>query len=420
MFPEGTNFLSVCWQLLQQTRWGVLWLVRQITLLVLIWVIWRGSTLTDSKYRLGWEKPFAALLLLILMTMQSLGSHAASVTPRTELAIAADTLHLVAASAWIGGLVALVFCIFPLIRKNKAEPGSEPHTAALLHAGWGAFSRLAAISVGILFATGLYSASRQVASLDALISTLYGQSLSTKVGLVLLVGGIGLLNSVLLHPRLAFPLAWILRRPVGWTPLPLKRLLVLIPIEAGISVLVLLFSGIITSTPPARGAEFIARSKDIPNSMNQQVDDLIITFAAQPNLPGQNVFTLRAVSSRRPPAAEILRVIVNFTYQGQEAGTVSTDAEIVEAGVYRLGGSYLSLPGPWKVDVVVRRKGIEDSVAHFNWIVAAPGSDRAVIISQKPIGPALSLAAGVIMILVLMLSIGAWLLGHQNTLTDRG
>ena len=66
-----------------------------------------------------------------------------------------------------------------------------------------------------------------------------------------------------------------------------------------------------------------------------------------------------------------MRVIVRFTFLGQDIGTISADAQAVSPGLYQLAGEQLSLTGPWKVAVVVRRRGIEDSTANFDWTVAA-------------------------------------------------
>jgi copper transport protein len=398
--PEGVSVLAVGWQLLR-TRWGMLWLARQGILVAVTGIVFLllnpRSAIPGTLWvpRSAMAAVVAGLLLPALMLVQTLIGHTAAVTPNTVLAVVVDVLHLSAAGLWVGGLLALVVGLLPLIRSSRAD------FAGLVRAGWGPFSRLAAVSVVLLVATGLYSAGRQVASVDALITTLYGQVLLGKIGLVLAVGAIGLLNSMLLHPRLAAPLARLLRRPSGWTPLPLARLPALVLVEAGLGLMVFLATGLITAAPPPRGLEFTVAPEIIPSSLSESVDDLVVTFSARPNRPGQNVFHVFAASSRRPPLAEIMRVILRFTYLNQDLGRVSAVAEEVEPGRYLLGGNYLSLAGPWQVEVVVRRRGIEDSVARFNWVVAPPGSSHPVVISRRPLEPLLTVAAAV-MILVLL------------------
>lgn len=430
--PEEASLAGVGWQLVSRTRWGWFWLARQGILLLLFGLLFRSYL--DRRYfkvslgellgtpgnsespkfprvpsnSLSWRGKqtmwVTGLLLLALLLVQALTGHAAALTGYTALAVLIDTLHLLAASFWVGGLLALLAGLLPLLRRDRAD------FAVLARASVGPFSRLAALSVGLLVATGLYSTGRQVASLDALLGTLYGQTLLAKLGLLLGVGLLGLLNSLAVHPRLAAPLARRLGRPLGWTPLALRRLPRLVLLEAGLGLLVILATGVMTATPPARGPEFEVAAEEIPTALDQSVDDMLVTFSAKPNRPGQNMLTVRAVSTRRPPPAEVMRVILRFTFLGQEMGRTSADAVEIEPGLYQIGGNHLSLAGAWQVQVVVRRKGIEDSLAQFDWVVAPPGPARPVFISRRPLEPSLTLAAGLLG-LSLLLAAG-WGLGR--------
>jgi len=443
--PEGASMPNVAWQVIGATRWGYLWLARQGILLLLsavVYCLWRvaqddttiGPTSTlslsliskylplPSAYSLlptpysllptplkrllnhSFSAVMAGLLSLALLAVQALTGHAAAVTPHTALAIVADWLHLLAASLWVGGLWALNVGFLPLVRRHAAVAQHKSDLAALVRAGWAPFSRMAALSVGLIIATGLYSMGRQVTSVDALLTSLYGQALLVKIGLVLAVGGLGLLNSILLHPRLAKPIARLLRKPAGWTPLSfsLRHLPRLVVAEVGLGLLILLTVGLITASSPARGPAFEADAGEIPNTVSQSVDDVLITFSAKPNRPGQNIFTVRAVSTRRPAPAEILKVIVRFRFIEQEFGLVSAEAEEIEPGLYQLGGNHLKLAGRWQIDVVVRRKGLEDSVAHFEWRVPKSEASPPVIVSNRRWEPMLTLAAAIMMILIVI------------------
>ncbi|MCB0162615.1 MAG: copper resistance protein CopC, partial [Anaerolineae bacterium] len=205
--PAGASFWSVGWQILSGTRWGSLWLVRQSILLGLtglsLW-LYQATRKPTEQEREGITSPslsrvpalLAGLLLLTLVTVQALTSHATALTPNTALALVVDAVHLLAASLWVGGLLALAVGLLPLLhrRDGRAE------LPTLVKLGWRPFSRVAALSVGLLVATGLYSTGRQIASIDAMITTLYGQALLGKITLMLLVGAVGLLNSMLIHP----------------------------------------------------------------------------------------------------------------------------------------------------------------------------------------------------------------------------
>jgi len=425
--PEGVSFPLVVWQVLSRTRWGALWLARQGLLLVLIGVVYGmrralpnpaeskppadaapsqpalrarpGRWPAVSRARLGLV---AALLSLALLTVQALTGHAAAVTPQTTLAVVTDTLHLLAASLWVGGLLALGVGLLPLMRRDRAA------VTALAYAGWGRFTLFAAVSVGLLLATGLYSMSRQVGSLDALIGTLYGRALLVKIGLVLAVGSCGLLNAMLLHPTVAAPLARLLRRPRGWTPCSLARLPTLVLSEAALALLVLLATSVVTAAPAPRGPEFTV-TPQVPAALSQTVDDVVVTLSVKPNRPGPNVFTVVTASTRRPPPADIMRVILRFTPQNVDRGWVSAVAQPVERDRFQVGGHSLSLAGPWRVDVVVRRKGVADSIAQFDWIVAPPGALRPVVISKAPLASMFTVAAAGTLVTVLLLAVLAWL-----------
>ncbi|MEE1798625.1 copper resistance protein CopC [Streptomyces sp. JV176] len=86
------------------------------------------------------------------------------------VAMPVDVLHLLAVATWLGGLTALLIALY------KA-PFIE--SAAIRR-----FSRIAFVSVVVLAATGLYQSWRQVGSWSALGGTSYGRLLLVKVGLV--------------------------------------------------------------------------------------------------------------------------------------------------------------------------------------------------------------------------------------------
>src|SRR5262249_29147745 len=91
-----------------------------------------------------------------------------------DLHLAADTLHLIAAAAWIGGLVSLMLFL-ATARRSK--------TLSLAHDAVGRFSTLGMISVATLLLTGLINTIILVGSPRALIVTEYGRLLLLKLGL---------------------------------------------------------------------------------------------------------------------------------------------------------------------------------------------------------------------------------------------
>ncbi|MEW2525287.1 copper resistance protein CopC [Streptomyces sp. NPDC047071] len=105
----------------------------------------------------------------------ALAEHA-STGIQAGLAMPVDVLHLLAVAVWLGGVVALLLCLYraPLIDASAVRR----------------FSGVAFGSVVALAGTGLYQSWRQVGSWTALVETDYGQLLLIKIGLVVVLVGI--------------------------------------------------------------------------------------------------------------------------------------------------------------------------------------------------------------------------------------
>lgn len=104
----------------------------------------------------------------------ALSGHAAAGSGRVTATVS-DTLHVLAASIWLGGLVLVLAVVLPL-----AESGRARRMVAR-------FSEVAVLAVVALVVSGLYQALRQVGSWGALTGTTYGRELLIKVGVVCLV-----------------------------------------------------------------------------------------------------------------------------------------------------------------------------------------------------------------------------------------
>jgi putative copper resistance protein D len=115
------------------------------------------------------------------------------------LHLTADTLHLLAAAIWIGGLVSLVL-LLSVSRNDQTDAGVSFARDATER-----FSTMGVAIVVVILATGVINAWILVGSLQALIVTDYGRLLMLKValfGVMLLVAAI---NRFWLTPRLALP-----------------------------------------------------------------------------------------------------------------------------------------------------------------------------------------------------------------------
>lgn len=123
--------------------------------------------------------------------------HAGSTFGETgNLHLIADGLHLLAAAAWIGGLVSLVLLLVTTQRNQMAA------WAPLVHAATRRFSILGIIGVATLLATGIVNAWILVGSFHALAVTEYGRLLMLKIVAFALMLAFAAFNRLWLTPRL--------------------------------------------------------------------------------------------------------------------------------------------------------------------------------------------------------------------------
>ncbi|MEO8290918.1 MAG: copper resistance protein CopC [Gaiellaceae bacterium] len=101
----------------------------------------------------------------------SLSGHSAVDPGSTRLTALADWVHLSAALLWVGGLVFLVACVWPL------APG-------LRRSAFLGFSRLATVLIALLLLAGIYLSIVRLPSVSDLWGENYGQVLLVKIGLV--------------------------------------------------------------------------------------------------------------------------------------------------------------------------------------------------------------------------------------------
>ena len=373
-------------QLLAQTQWGAFWLMREALALTLFILLIRNQMLLHGGQ---W---IALAGVLALCTAQAGIGHSASLIPVSAIAIASATVHIFAGGIWMGGLATLFIALQPRLVLDAQA------THAFADERWLKFSSQALFGVILIGVTGIYNTARQVQSVDALIGTLYGQALMIKVVLVCVVAVLGLINTTRLHPTSA--LARILYRTADHSPLTPNHLGRSIFFELCVGVLVILATSLLTAAAPAHGPEFVTPMAS--TSPNQISDDMLIVFSVKPNRPGQNLFVVEADSTRRPEPAPIARVILKIRNKDTDLGLVTVDASKIDKNRYQVGGNYMSLSGQWQVEVVVRRKGLEDVSTTFDWIVPS-SAIRPIRISSHVWEPELTVVSLIVAIVGVVL-----------------
>jgi copper transport protein len=348
------------WEALAHTAWGHAMLARELAIVAVV-------------VALATRRPRLALALLVpVAAAEAASGHAASLG---ALAILTMTAHILAGCLWVGGLIVLALVLPGLERRDVLETLAR-------------FGRLATAAVAVVVVTGLYSAGRQVANLDALLSTTYGGSLVAKVASVGVTGTLGLLG--LLAVRRLRPSMRLLRA------------------EAVAAVGMLVAASLLLSSAPARGPQFAAVARPIAGTAlaSGTADDLLVDVSAAPNRPGQNFVTATVLDTLRPPPAQVRRVTMTFS---RGARHVTVPATRLDANRWQVAGTQLSASGGWRIAVAIERKGLDRATYATAWTVSSapfpPGTHRPRY-SQRPLGPIMSALA--LVLAALLVAAALW------------
>jgi putative copper resistance protein D len=172
---------------LNQTQFGLVFEIR-----IVLEVILAFCLAYDRLPPARWLALAAALGLTAAIAWT--GHAGATVGETGILHLTADVLHLIAAAAWLGGLVSLA----QLLGDARRKPAHAPFAREVTRR----FSVLGIAAVGTLLLTGIVNALILVGSINALFVTGYGQLLMLKIGLFVVMLAFAAVNRLWLTPQL--------------------------------------------------------------------------------------------------------------------------------------------------------------------------------------------------------------------------
>ena len=353
-------WLDTTWASLTGTPWGHLWIAREAALVVAVVALCSWAALRNGS---GSAKYVAGVALAAAVGLEGWAGHAADLPRQSDAAALASAFHLAAAGVWAGGLTILTLCVIPVMRRNPDSRG------ALLASVWRTFSPIAALATVVLLATGLYASGRQLPDVHSVGSTVYGNVVAGKVGLLAVALILAGFNTLLVNPWLAATVGRILSRPPGWTPVAPGRFAALAVIEVAVVVAAVAVAAVLTSVPTARevGAVTAETSPIVAN-----VDGLFVTFEEVPAGAEQTRLIVRTHSTVKPEPAPVSRIKVRL------AGPAGTTSELslrkIEPGRYEAETSAL-VSGAWQASVAVQRDGLPDAVTTADWTVDAASAE---------------------------------------------
>ncbi|WP_032391696.1 copper resistance CopC/CopD family protein [Rhodococcoides fascians] len=341
-----------------ETRFGVVSVARLVLLALVLVLVLRRSRLM----RVGIVSA-AATVLAVSVSVSAVGHAGAG--DLVDLALPADVLHVVAACAWLGGLVMMVV----LLRRP------ETTTLRTLLPGW---SRYAAVSILVLVVSGSFTAWRQVREFGALTSTEYGKLFLVKLALVVamvLLGAGGrwwirhhyLVRSTETVDAFAMAGSRVdadgldsIRRSddqpsVGEVDVrPLRRRIAL---ESGVSLLVVAVTAVLVATTPAKDSYFPVFEQSGPAA-----DGLSVLVNVNPARTGVNAMRLEYTDGAA--AVDPVRVSARWTSETGEY-LVPVEAAPTAPGRFDVAGVTLPVPGMWQLAVTTQTSDIDSKTTLF-------------------------------------------------------
>lgn len=210
--------------LLASTTWGRAW----------IWQVGAAGTALVGLWlarRVPRAWALAALAALLVAFTAPLSGHAIA-AQNAPYIVALDGLHVLGASGWIGGLLALMTAGVPAAMALGARERGQA-VANLVHA----FSPTALAFAGVTALSGALLALTHLGSLGALGASEYGRALLIKLGVLTVVALTGAYN-------------WLRVRPALGDDLGARRLRTSASMELAVSVVVIAITAVLVATPP--------------------------------------------------------------------------------------------------------------------------------------------------------------------------
>jgi putative copper resistance protein D len=217
-----------------KTKYGKFTILRTVFLMVIMAVSFI-NVMKDQKWTTLSGIVFSLLLLVVIAMSGHQGAKGYINFP-----FFLDTLHLVAVSAWIGGVIFIWFFVSAFVKGAYIE--FWRNLTSLINR----FSQLATFCVFIAVLTGVLLSYVNVKGLSVFTNTPYGIVLLVKILLVGIIATIGGMNKFFIIPYMNN-----IKPGEGSEELAHSRkLLNLVTIEASLGFAVLLFTSILTHLSP--------------------------------------------------------------------------------------------------------------------------------------------------------------------------
>ena len=163
------------WAVVHDTDFGTVWTLRMLLAVLTVGVAAWGLRSKVAAHHQNWMTPLLAAILLASLA----GTGHAQIEEGWVgvMHVVADAVHLLAAGAWLGGLIPLALILHRYLGTDL-NVGSKDIDRILIR-----FSGMGYLAVAALIGSGLVNGWFLVGSLSGLLNTPYGQILLGKLAL---------------------------------------------------------------------------------------------------------------------------------------------------------------------------------------------------------------------------------------------
>jgi copper transport protein len=272
-------------------------------------------------------------------------SHAAASTFAPAFGVLMNFVHLLFKDAWIGGIIALVVLLSPLITRSR-----NLRMAAFVLT---AFSRIASIALGIAGVTGVYVVWLHLKSFSYVLTTDWGKRFAVLSVFAAFLLILRVAEQLYVEPQITNA---IKNNDDTNLPRVFSSLGFTLPAEMAIGVAILAATSLlIITTPPLAPRYSFARS-----AVSQGIT---LSLTEQPNETGR--FLVTAEDPLTKATVDVENVDVTLTNQTAGIGPIVAPVEKRFGGGYVFREGLLAPAGTWTVNVTAQRAGAYDAVASF-------------------------------------------------------
>jgi copper transport protein len=286
-----------------------------------------------------------AVPLLALALLPAMGGHASVQSP-VALLLGANVLHVLAMSAWLGGIAVLVLAL--RAATARLEPGER---GRLLAAVVGRFSTLAGVAIAVLLASGIVQALVEVRTFPHLLDTAFGRAVLIKIGAALGIVALGYVNRRRLLPKLrgaASPAraGVLLRRTLRS--------------ELALGLVALGATGALSTYAPS-----IAVSSG-PYATNAILGPARLEVTVDPAMAGPNQLHLYLFDRRSgAPFEQTKELRITAALPSKGIAPIAMTAHVAGPGHFVVDGATFAVKGKWTIAIVDRVSDFDEFQTRF-------------------------------------------------------